>query len=147
MERFGKRDLLFARNSAGLSRAQAAPDLGISEGTLRDWEDLKVKTIPGPDDVWAMEKLYGAKGLWFRWCQSHYDSFRENFPGEMNDFGIAMALVNVRHQMADIQALQDAIERDSMDGRIDDQAAKNRYCREIDDLIAALAKAKSVLEG
>lgn len=146
MEQFGKKDLLFARNSAGLSRSQAAPELGVSEGTLRNWEDTNEKTLPGPDDVWRMEKVYGVKGMWFKWCQSHYDSFRENFPEQAPDYNVAMALVNVRHQMADMLALQDRMERDSMDGHVDDQETKKRYCRELDELQAALTQARRMLE-
>lgn len=145
MQRCSKKDLLAARNAAGLSREEAAPELGVSASTIRDWEDDRIRTKPGPDDVWRMEKLYSAPGLWRRWMQSHYDSYRENHPEEAVDRSTLAAVVNVRHQLADVMALSEPMERDAMDGKIDDIAQRTRYLRELDEAEAAIVEARRAI--
>lgn len=147
MQSIGKKDLLYARNSAGMSREEASRELGVSSSTIRDWEDDKVRTNPGPDDVWNMEKLYGAPGLWRGWMQSHYDSYRENHPEETMDRSQLAAVVNVRHQLGDVLAMSETVERDAMDGRIDDEQMRRRYLKEIDEAEAALVEARRALQA
>jgi hypothetical protein len=45
--------------------------------------------------------------------------------------------------LADVMSLQDAMERDAMDGRIDDQVQRDRYMKELDDVQAAIAELKN----
>lgn len=146
MQRVSKKDLLFARNSAGLSREEAGHELGVSSSTIRDWEDEKKNVKPGPDDVWNMEKLYGAAGLWRGWMQSHYDSYRENHPEETLDRSQLAAVVNVRHQLGDVLALSETVERDAMDGRIDDEQLRRKYLKELDEAEASLVEARRALK-
>lgn len=145
MQRIGKKDLLAARNAAKLSREEASHELGVSSSTVRDWEDEKIRNNPGPDDVWNMEKLYNAPGLWRGWMQSHYDSYRENHPEETVDRSQLAAVVNVRHQLADVLAMSDGMERDAMDGRIDDEQLRRRYLHELEEAEAALVEARRAL--
>lgn len=136
-------DLKNARNAAKLPRWQAAQRLGVSEETVRRWESGE--TRPEPDDVWAMEKAYNADGLWHRWMRSTYDSYRDNWPETVNHT-LPLAVVDVRHQMNDVMALQDTIERDAMDGKIDNTAAAREWLKEAKELQAALAEAVAKLE-
>lgn len=145
MQKCGKKDLLAARNAAGMSREEAAPELGVSSSTIRDWEDDKIRTKPGPDDVWRMEKLYGVPGLWRRWMQSHYDSYLENHPEETVGRSTLAAVVNVRHQLADVMALSEPMERDAMDGRIENEPQRMQYLRELDEAEAAIVEARRAL--
>ena len=145
MQRIGKKDLLAARNHAKLSREEASHELGVSSSTVRDWEDDKIRNNPGPDDVWNMEKLYGVPGLWRGWMQSHYDSYRENHPEETVDRSQLAAVVNVRHQLSDVLAMSDGMERDAMDGRIDDEQLRRRYLHELEEAEAALVEARRAL--
>lgn len=145
MQTCGKKDLLSARNGAGYSREEASRELGVSASTIRDWEDDKLRTMPGPDDVWRMELLYGTAGLWRRWMQSHYDSYRENHPEDAEERTALAAIVNVRHQVADVLALSDGMERDAMDGRIDDDRQRRAYLRELEEAEAAIVEAKRAL--
>lgn len=146
MQRVSKKDLLAARNHAGLSREEAGHELGVSSSTIRDWEDAGKTVKPGPDDVWNMERLYDAPGLWRGWMQSHYDSYRENHPEETVDRSQLAAVVNVRHQLADVLAMSDGMERDAMDGRIDDEQLRTRYLRELEEAEAALVEARRALK-
>lgn len=146
MQRVSKKDLLAARNRAGLSREEAGHELGVSSSTIRDWEDAGKTVKPGPDDVWNMERLYDAPGLWRGWMQSHYDSYRENHPEETVDRSQLAAVVNVRHQLADVLAMSDGMERDAMDGRIDDEQLRRRYLHELEEAEAALVEARRALK-
>lgn len=136
-------DLINARKAAKMPRWQAAQHMGVSEETVRRWETGE--TRPEPDDVWAMERTYKANGLWHRWMRSAYDSYRENWP-EMVDRELPMAVVNVRHQMADVMALQNDVERDAMDGRMDSAALRAHYIKEAKEAQAALAEALRRME-
>jgi hypothetical protein len=74
---------------------------------------------------------------------SNDEGFRDHFPAIKTDYQLAMAFVNIRHQLSDVMAMQDAMERDAMDGRIDDQAQRDRYMKELDDVQAAIAELKN----
>lgn len=136
-------DLQNARKAAKMPRWQAAQRMGVSEETVRRWETGE--TRPEPDDVWAMEREYKAEGLWHRWMRSTYDSYRDNWP-EIVNRELPLAIVNARHQMADVMALQDEMERDEMDGRIDSRTLRTHYMKEAREAQAALAEALRRME-
>lgn len=127
-----------------MPRWQAAQRMGVSEETLRRWETGE--TRPEPDDVWTMEHVYNAPGLWHRWMRSTYDSYRDNWPEVPQGGSLPMAVVNARHQMADVMAIQDAAERDAMDGRMDNQSLRAHYMRETREALAALTEALRRME-
>lgn len=108
----------------------------MSETTIARWE--ADEALPDPEDVDTLERVYKAPGLWHRWMRSHYDSYRKRYPEVMEDNGLALAVVDVRHQMQDVMALQDKVERDAMDGRIDDQPTKERYRKELQEARASI---------
>lgn len=139
---YTKSDLRKARENANLPRWKASQELGVSEDTLKRWEDPTEKAVPTSADVNRMERVYDAPGLWYAWMYSNDEGFRDHFPAVQMDFGQAMAIVNLRHQVADVLALQDAMERDAMDGHIDDIKTKDRYLSELDDVQAAIAQLK-----
>lgn len=128
-----------------MTQWQAAQAVGVSESTIARWESGEA--VPDPEDVDALERTYKAAGLWHRWMRSHYDSYRRRYPEDTANRELPLALVNVRHQMADVVALQDAAERDAMDGRIDDPQMAARYKKELRELQAAAGEALERLEG
>lgn len=87
--------------------------------------------------------MYHAPGLWYAWMHSNDEGFRDHFPAIKTDYQLALALVNIRHQLADVMARQDEMERDAMDGRIDNAAHREEYLRELDDVQAAIAELKN----
>lgn len=137
-------ELEIARKTAKLPRWQVAQSIGVSEETVRRWETGE--TRPEPDDVYSLERLYRASGLWHRWMRSTYDSYRQTWP-EMENRDLPLAVMNVRHQMADVMALQDTIERDALDGRIDNITAQQSYERELKQMQAAIAEALTKMSG
>lgn len=142
MAEYTKGDLRKAREAANLPRWKAAVELGVSEDTLKRWEDPSEKSAPASADVNRMERVYSVPGMWYAWMYSNDEGFRDHFPAQQADYGQALAIVNIRHQVADVLALQDAMERDAMDGRIDDQQTKAMYLRELDDVQAAIVQLK-----
>lgn len=135
-------DLRSCRELRELTQWAAAQAIGISEYTLARWE--KGESYPDPDDVWRLEKLYKAPGLWHRWMRQRYASYREAYP-EALDLSLPVSVVNLRHQMEDVLALQGRMERDALDGTVDDEAVKARYLAELDDLNAAVQEARRKL--
>lgn len=141
-----KTDLRKARESANFPRWRAAQELGVSEETIKRWEDPTLGTAPTSADVNRMERVYNAPGLWYSWMYSNDEGFRDHFPAVETDHGQALAIINIRHQMADVARLQESMERDAMDGRIDDPEAAAAYLAELDDVQAAIAQVKDKLK-
>lgn len=139
-------ELRKARDAQSLPRWKVAQEIGVSEDTVERWERGEVQ--PTPDDVDRLETLYKAPGLWHGWMRSHYESYRARYP-ETLDLSTAVAVVNVRHQLTDVLALQDAAERDALpDGRIDDPLLRARYIKEMVEAQAALTDAlQKIKEG
>lgn len=135
-------DLRSCRELRELTQWAAAQAIGISEYTLARWE--KGESYPDPDDVWMLEKLYKTPGLWHRWMRQRYESYRSTYP-EALDLSLPVSVVNLRHQMEDVLELQDRVERDALDGTMDDEATKAGYIAELDELEAAIQEAKRKL--
>lgn len=137
------KDLRAARKAANIRCWQAASEMNVSESVIARWETDEVE--PDPDQVYQLEKLYKAPGLWHGWMRSHYESYREMYPDAPN-YQTPMAVLNVRHQLSDVIALQDAVERDVIDGTLDDPVLKSQYLKELDEAQAAIVKVKEQLK-
>lgn len=140
MAEITEKELRKAREAAKMTRWQAGDALGVSESTVERWETGEVK--PSPEDVGRMEKAYRAPGLWYGWMYSNHDSFREHFPPAMPLGIVPVAVMNVRHQLSDVLAMQDEVERDALDGKLDDERLRENYKRELDEAMAAIQEAK-----
>jgi transcriptional regulator with XRE-family HTH domain len=135
-------DLRKAREARKLTRWQLANMIGVSEDTLERWETGK--QTPTPDDVGHIEDALDARCelLWSRWMYSNCESYRERNPAPVISELLA-AVVSVRYELADVQALHDQLARDAIDGKIDDPALRAQANKEIDEARAALARLKA----
>lgn len=133
-----------ARKMAGMTRLQVYQVTAISESVLERWE--RGETVPDLESLDKLELLYRAPGIWQECLMIYYPSFRRHYP-EIVKLDTLPALVNNGHQLQDVLALNDAMERDAMDGKIDDAAAKARYIKECQEARAALTEAITRLEG
>ena len=142
MAEFTHLDLRKAREMRKLTRWQLANLIGVSEDTLERWETGKQQ--PSPDDVGCVEDALDARAelLWSRWMYSNVESYRERNP-EPHVSELLAAVVSVRYELADVQALHDQLARDAIDGKIDDPALRAQANKEIDEARAALAHLKA----
>lgn len=138
------KDLAAARKAAGMYQFQAAHLLHVSEDVVGNWE--QDKTIPSPDQVDELEKLYQAPGLWHAWMRTHYKSYRDRYAENPAGMNAALAVVNAGYQAADVKPLTDALARDLMDGKCDDPALKAKYLKEARESVAAYNAAIEMLE-
>lgn len=131
----------------GLYQYQAAQLLSkdelISEDTISNWECNRA--LPDPEQVAAMERLYESPDLWDRWMRMQWPSYRERIPENPDIASAGLAVINAGYQMDDVTALTEVLGRDLMDGKIDDQALKERYIREAEEAAAALNAAVAKL--
>lgn len=127
-----------------MTRPQVYQVTGISESVLERWE--RGETVPDLESLDKLELLYRSPGLWQECLMLYYPSFRRHFP-EMVKLDTMTALVNNRHQLQDVLALNDAMERDALDGRIDNESTKARYIKESQEAIAALTETINRLGG
>lgn len=132
------KELQAAREAAGLYQYQVAHLVHVSEDTVSRWE--RGETLPTPDQVDELEKLYKAPGLWYGWMRYQYKSFRDRYPENPDGAALALSMVNARYQMADVLDRQEAVIRDALDGRIDDQKGFAAYIREAKEAHAALGE-------
>ena len=132
--------LATARNAVGLYQYQAAQLLSkdeiISEDTISNWECNRA--MPDPEQVDAMERLYESPGLWDSWMRLQWPSFRKHIPENPDVSSAGMAVINAGYQMGDVAALTEALGRDLMDGKVDDQDLKERYIAEAEEAASAL---------
>lgn len=133
-----------ARKMAGMTRPQVYQVTAISESVLDRWE--RGETVPDLESLDKLELLYRRPGLWQECLMIYYPSFRRHFP-QMIVLETLPALVNTRHQLQDVLALSDTMERDAMDGRIDNAALKAKYISECQEARAALTEAITRLEA
>lgn len=137
------KELASARKAAGLYQFQVAQLISddyhtVTEDMVSKWE--RGETLPTPDQVDALEKLYKAPGLWYGWMRYQYKSFRDRYPENPDGAALALSMVNARYQMADVLEKQEAVIRDALDGRIDDQKGFSAYIREAKEAHAALGE-------
>lgn len=140
--------LAAARNAAGLYQYQAAQLLSkheiISEDTISNWECNRA--MPDPEQVAAMESLYQSDGLWDSWMRLQWPSYRQRVPENPDVASAGLAVINAGYQMGDVVALTEALGRDLMDGRVDDEALKASYIAEAEEAAAALHAAIAKLK-
>ena len=139
------KDLAAARETAGLFQFQVGHLLHVSEDVISNWErDI---SLPTPDQVDELEKLYKAPTLWHRWMRSHYKSYRNRYAENPAGMNAALAVVNAGYQAADVKPLTDALARDLMDGKCDDKELKAKYLKEAKESVAAYNAAIAMLES
>ena len=108
----------------------------VSEDTVSRWE--RGLYDPTPDQVDELEKLYKAPGLWYGWMRYQYKSFRDRYPENPGDEGLALSMLNAGYQVSDMMKRQEEVLRDALDGRIDNEKAFAEYLKEAKEAHAAL---------
>lgn len=137
MSEFTNLDLKKARESLKMPRWKLAALVSVSESTLERWETGE--TLPHPDEVDRIADALGDPLIWHRWMLSNYDSYRRRYIGS-DDYSLPVMAMKLRHEMDDVRALQDALERDAVDGRVDDQQLLGRSVAELKQMIQAGAE-------
>lgn len=135
MSEFTHLELRRARESHKMPRWQLAQTIGISEETLKRWE--YGEQIPEPDDVGAIERALGERSIWHQWMMSHYDSYRERY-SSVPSYGLTAAVIRTRFELKDVIDLQEQVERDVIDGKLDDEQLKSRYRQQLKEAQAAI---------
>ena len=128
-------ELKSAREALKLPRWKLAAAVNVSESTLERWETGESQ--PHPDEVDKLADALNDPALWHRWMLSNYDSYRRRYIASTN-LQLPVSVMRVGQQLKDVLKLQDQLERDAIDGSIDDLHLKERYTREVKAAMAAL---------
>lgn len=119
----------------------------MSEETLKRWE--LGRQLPTPDDVGNIERVLDMRdqSLWHRWMMSHYDSYRErNTTLPIRD-NLLENVVRTKHEILDAIALLEKIERDAVDGVIDEPELWQALQRELVDAKDAIRQMVNKIPG
>ena len=121
-----------ARKRHGLTQIQMGMMLCMSVEQVKRIEYGAV--VPEFSDVDRMEEGLPEPGLFRRWARAQYPEIVKYF-GEADDapVGLMGSIVNTRHSLGDVLRLQERVERDAIDGRIDDMALRQAYREELED--------------
>ena len=136
MAEYTEKDLRKAREAKGLPRWKLGEMVGVSESTIERWESGE--TVPTPEDIDNIGEALNEPAIWHKWMLSHYDSYRRRYIG-CTDLALPVSVMRNRYTMADVAQLQEAVERDVMDGRLDDRQLGDQYAEKIRALIASLS--------
>jgi DNA-binding XRE family transcriptional regulator len=137
-------ELKRARETRKIPRWQLANQLGVSEDTLERWENGKQD--PHPDDVSNIEHALGAEteAIWHRWMLSNCESYRERYR-RPSPTGFWPRCSASGTNWVTLLAMQERVERDAMDGQLDDPVLRASYLKEIDEAVAALTLMRAQL--
>lgn len=136
MAEFTYKDLKTARESRKIKRWELANELGVSEDTIYRWESGSQR--PDPDDIGNIERVLNMPGLWHKWMLSQYDSYREKYTKVPEVGHLTAEVVRMKHEVLDIIPLFDAIERDTLDGKIDDPKLWEAFRKECREAVASI---------
>lgn len=147
MESTAQQILKAARVKAGLTQLQVAAMLSVSVDQVKRME--YGTWVPEMSDVDLLEEQLHEPGLFRRWARAQFPEISKHFgASDGRDYGLLGAIVNTKHQMNDVLALHERVERDALDGRIDDPILREKYEKELQDarqaIDASLAKIKEV---
>lgn len=147
MEITAQQILKAARVKAGLTQLQVAAMLSVSVDQVKRME--YGTWVPEMSDVDLLEEQLHEPGLFRRWARAQFPEISKHFgASDGRDYGLLGAIVNTKHQMNDVLALHERVERDALDGRIDDPILREKYEKELQDarqaIDASLAKIKEV---
>lgn len=124
-----------ARKAAGMSQTQVYMATRISESNLQRWEAGDSK--PNLEDLYKLELLYHEPGLWSRYLLATSPAYAAHHPAAPVIRDSLAHVVGIGKQTEDMQQLQDAVERDLVDGRIDDPRGWNEYMGNVRQVAAA----------
>jgi len=127
-------DLRKARDDRDFTREQLADMVHVSASTIENWE--RGISTPNPDDVDNVARALGHPTLWHDWMMSHYTSYARRHR-DMKPYALPAAVLSTRHEISDVMALQDQLERDALDGKIDDPALKAKCLKEISEMVTS----------
>lgn len=136
MAEFTNQDLKSARMAAGITQWQMAQRVHMSESSVVRIESGEKQ--PSPDEVDSIADALGDPSIWHQWMISHFDSYRRRYL-HTKPLDLPVSLMRTKQELTDVLALQERIERDSIDGHIDDGALKAKYITEIKEAMGAMA--------
>ena len=135
-------DLRKAREARGIPQWKLAQELNVSEDTVQRWESGK--SCLTPDDVDRLGDAVGDPTLWHRWMLSNVDSYRKRYVGAA-DYSLPIALQRMSLEMQDVQEMYNAVARDALDGKVDNQKLREDYQNQLRKLSASVTDALSKL--
>lgn len=127
-----------ARDMRAMTREQLGGRVGVSHDTIRRWETGESQ--PTPDDVDRMGDVLSDASLWHRWMLESVPSYAKRYEGA-ETLALPASILRARYAMADVLAYQDAMERDALDGKLDDPGTRIAYSECLKAAIAQLSDA------
>lgn len=129
MPKYAGEMLRAARNAAGMTQQQVYLATRISESNLQRWETDESR--PDLEKLYTLELLYHAPGLWSAYLLETSPAYAAHHPAMPEQRAPLAHAVGIGKVAADMLSRQDAVERDLVDGVIDDQVGWKAYMNEV----------------
>lgn len=133
-----------AREKAEKTQNQAADVCSVGLTTYKAWE--YGDRLPSMADVDRLGDFFVDRTLWHRWMLETEPSYAKRYTGA-ECLILPLSVMRVRHALADLQDYQEAMERDAMDGKLDDQQLSSAYGDRLRAAIAKLSDAAQHMAG
>lgn len=133
-----------AREKGRKTQDQAANACGVSATTYKAWEYGDRR--PTLNDVDRLGDFFGDCTLWHRWMLATEPTYAKRYTGA-ESLMLPISVMRVRHALADVYDYQEAVERDALDGKLDDQKLSTAYRDCLSAAIAKLAEAVQHMTG
>lgn len=137
-------DLRKAREARKMTRWQLGNAIGVSDDTIARWEDPRNPAMPSYEDIDRIGEVLEHETMWYLWMLTYCDSYRKRYI-DVPDYSLPISINRVRHVITDIMQLQDQVERDAMDGKIDDRQLSGMYEELLKMLVASASQVREKL--
>lgn len=128
-----------ARDLRAMTREQLGWHVGVSHDTIRRWETGESQ--PTSSDVDRMGEVLRDATLWHRWMLATDPPYARRYGGGAEALALPASFMRVRYAIEDVQTYQNAMERDALDGKLDDPKMKAAYSDCVRAAIASLSEA------
>ncbi|MHB1153531.1 MAG: helix-turn-helix domain-containing protein [Eubacteriales bacterium] len=127
-----------ARKSSGLTQEKAAEKIGVSYGSIKDYESDK--RIPPDDVVVRMVDIYDARYLAYQHIKENVKAAGSLIPSNVEIKDLPTAVLRLQKEVNDFMKVRDQMLDITCDGIIseEERPAWNKITKELDDISRAI---------
>lgn len=139
---FAPSDLKKWREAQGMSAADLAEVVNCDTSTIHRYEAGKLKM--NPDTAYMICEALGDVDRWTTWMRTEYPISYGRVHPETCHYDLPGALMTMYAEIGDALDIEREALKDCADGKIDDQALRDRLIKETTELIQSVQRVKNI---